>query len=110
MTTLHYHIPDQAALNAACLAFIIRGGLFFKTKETYSLGATVLVNLRLLDELETLDFSAKVVWLTPRYESDQMPEGVGVQFCEEDAKRVRLRIEALLPEAFSLSASMDFFG
>lgn len=109
--SITYHIPDKEALAAACMPFIIRGGLFLKGNSHYPLGTQLTITLQLLDEPDCIDFLAKVVWLTPRYESDQLPEGCGVQFCEEDSKPMRFRIEAILPEAFTLKAtSIDFFG
>lgn len=108
--TLTYHILNEEMLAAACMPFIIRGGLFIKTSEVFTLGTHVTVTLMLLDELEPLDFNATVIWLTPGHESDQMPQGLGVQFSEEDSKRVRSRLESIVSGAFTLNATnMEFF-
>lgn len=109
MHSLCYVLPDEAALTRACLPFIKGGGLFLKTTMVFSLMDTIKVELQLWNEPEPLRFMARVVWLTPAYERDQLPQGIGIQFVEEDAKHLRTAIENVVSNAFSLSVTNNFF-
>lgn len=108
MNSLSYVLPDEAALTKACLPFIKGGGLFLKTTMVFSLMEMIEVELQLWSEPEPLRFMARVVWLTPSYERDQLPQGIGIQFSEEDAKEVRTAIENVVINAFSLSTTHFF--
>ena len=103
MESIEYRITEKNELAKACMPFIKNGGLFIKTSLTYPLGTELDVSLKLLDEPEVLHFIGKVVWITPKHEQNQMPEGVGLQFNETQAPQIRQKIEALLPEAFSMN-------
>lgn len=109
MNSLCYTLIDETALVNACLPFIKGGGLFFKTTNAFTLMETIKVELHLWSDPEPLRFMAKVVWLTPVYERDQLPQGIGVQFIEEDAKRVRSTIENLVINAFAGVGASHFF-
>lgn len=109
MNNLFYALTDETTLAAACLPFVKGGGLFLKTTSVFALMEPIMVELQLLNEPEPLKFMARVVWLTPSYERDQLPQGVGIQFIEEDAKRVRDTIESVVSNAFALSANSHFF-
>lgn len=109
MNNLFYALTDEAALVAACLPFIKGGGLFLKTTSVFTLMEHIMVELQLLNEPEPLKFMARVVWLTPSYERDQLPQGIGIQFIEEDAKRVRDTIENVVSNPFAFSANTHFF-
>ena len=111
MDTLNYTFSDKDALASACMGFIIRGGLFLAVNKAYALGESMNIVVQLWDETEPLVFMAKVIWLTPIHEGDQWPQGVGIQFGEEDSKWVRARIETYVEEAFSVKPDkMAFFA
>jgi type IV pilus assembly protein PilZ len=102
MEIIEYHIHELQELEYACMSFVKNGGLFIKTPIVLPLGSLVKVSLKLLDSPSATEFQAKVVWLTPKREYTGLPEGVGVQFIEEDSGRMRKHIETLLPNAFSI--------
>lgn len=108
MDKLDYHLDKVEDIEFACLPFIKNGGIFIKTTSNYSLGTTLSINLKLLDEAP-ITFTGKVVWITPKREQNQMPEGVGVQFAEEHAQQTRKAIEALAPDAFALMRKTNSF-
>lgn len=109
MDTLNYSFSDKDVLAAACMGFIIRGGLFLAVDKAYTLGESINIAVQLWGEAEPLLFVAKVIWLTPPHESNQWPQGIGVQFCEEDSKLVRARIETYVEEAFSVKLDKTAF-
>lgn len=109
MTIINYAISDKEALTAACMPFISRGSLFFKGHFAYPVGTLLDISLQLPDDGGLIQFAGQVIWLTPKYERDQWPEGMGVQFSEQDAKRVRASIEAIVVDAFALMNS-NFFN
>ncbi|MCD6048090.1 MAG: pilus assembly protein PilZ [Gammaproteobacteria bacterium] len=102
MEIVEYQICDLQELEYACMPFIKNGGLFIKTSSTLPLGSLVKISLKLLDSLAAIEFQGKVVWLTPKREYTGLPEGMGIQFIEEDSGRMRKHIETLLPNAFSI--------
>jgi len=95
-SVLSLSIKEKAALYAAYMPFIKGGGLFIPTNKTYRMGEEVFMLLGLLDDPNKLKVAGRVVWVTPVTQGGR-PQGIGVQFSEEDGGvEVRNRIEALL--------------
>ena len=63
--TLFLTITDKNDLYAAYMPFVINGGLFITTNLPYEMGQEVSISLTLMDELEQLAISGKVIWTTP---------------------------------------------
>ncbi|MDY0205941.1 MAG: PilZ domain-containing protein [Pseudomonas sp.] len=88
-------IRDTSVLYAAYMPFIKHGGLFIPTIREYELGDEVLMSLNLMDEVEKIPATGRVVWVTPRGAQGNRAAGVGVQFSENDAI-ARNKIETYL--------------
>jgi len=89
-------IKDQNALYDAYMPYVINGGLFITTNRPYKLGDVVIMSLNLMDEMERLPVSGKVVWMTPGGTAGgYRSTGVGIQF-DEDSVPVRAKIETHL--------------
>lgn len=101
MEALEHRIASKEELAAACMPFIKNGGLFIKTSAIYNLDDQLNISLKLIDEPTAITFTGKVVWITPKHEQNQLPEGIGVQFSEEESEKIRTYIKDILPEAFS---------
>ncbi len=87
-------IEDVAVLGAAHMPYIKNGGLFIPTTKSYRLGDEILVLLSLLDA-GRIPLAGKVVWITPAGALGGKPQGIGVQFGDQD-EIVRQRIDTLL--------------
>jgi type IV pilus assembly protein PilZ len=93
---LSLHIKEKAALYSAYMPFIKGGGLFIPTNKTYKIGEEVFMLLSLLDDPNKLKVVGKVAWITPVTQGGR-PQGIGVQFSEQDGGiEVRNKIEGLL--------------
>jgi type IV pilus assembly protein PilZ len=89
-------IKEKAALYSAYMPFIRGGGLFIPTNKTYKLGEEVFMLLSLLDDPNKLKVVGTVAWITPVTQGGR-PQGIGVQFSEQDGGiEARNKIEALL--------------
>lgn len=89
-------IKEKAALYSAYMPFIKGGGLFIPTNKTYQLGEEVFMLLNLLDDPSKLKVVGNVAWITPVTQGGR-PQGIGVQFSEQDGGiEARNKIEALL--------------
>lgn len=89
-------IKDQNALYDAYMPYVINGGLFITTNRPYKLGDVVIMSLNLMDEMDRLPVSGKVVWLTPGGAAGgYRSTGVGIQF-DDDSVSVRTKIETHL--------------
>ena len=89
-------IKEKAALYSAYMPFIKGGGLFIPTNKTYSIGDEVFMLLSLLDDPNKLKVVGKVAWITPVTQGGR-PQGIGVQFSEQDGGiEARNKIEGLL--------------
>jgi Tfp pilus assembly protein PilZ len=84
------------------MPFIKGGALFLKVAGQYPLETLLRISLTLIDEPAPIEFTGKVVWVTPKHERNQLPEGIGIQFSEEDAKLMRTKIEEFMTDAFSV--------
>lgn len=84
-------IADAAMLHAAAMPFILGGGVFIPTAESYRLGDEVFVLLRLPGETAATPVAGKVVWVTPKGARRGCPAGIGLQLQEaDDALRQRM--------------------
>lgn len=89
-------IKEKAALYSAYMPFLKGGGLFIPTNKTYKLGEEVFMLLSLLDDPNKLKVVGTVAWITPVTQGGR-PQGIGVQFSEQDGGvEARNKIEALL--------------
>lgn len=80
----------------AYMPFVKGGGLFISTDEKLEMGTNVAITLKLMDDLEEYSLTGKVVWINPQFAQGNLPQGVGVQFTDANAQRVRDRIENYL--------------
>src|SRR5690606_40006129 len=92
-------IRDKAVLYAAYMPYIKGGGLFIPTAKPYEIGDDVFLLLNLMEESEKLPAPAKVVWVTPKGAQGNRAAGIGVQFCDDEGKEVRNKIETYLAGA-----------
>ena len=89
-------IRQKAALYAAYMPFVERGGLFVPTHRQASLGDEVYLILSLLEDPARIPVSGRVVWITPTGASRRQ-QGLGIQFANDEAGRnARVRIEEIL--------------
>lgn len=89
-------IKEKSALYSAYMPFVKGGGLFIPTNKTYKIGEEVFMLLCLLDDPNKLKVVGKVAWITPVTQGGR-PQGIGVQFSEQDGgMEARNKIEALL--------------
>ena len=92
-------IKDKAVLYAAYMPYITHGGLFVPTNKSYELGEEVFMLIQLLEESEKLPVSGKIIWITPGHAQGNRAPGIGVQFCQEEGRLVRNKIETYLAGA-----------
>lgn len=89
-------IKEKSALYAAYMPYVKGGGLFIPTNKNFKIGEEVFMLLSLVDDPVKLKVVGKVVWTTPTASTNR-PQGVGVQFSENDGGlEVRNKIEAIL--------------
>jgi type IV pilus assembly protein PilZ len=94
--TLTLSITDKNELYAAYMPFVINGGLFISTQLAYEMHEHVPILLTLMDEVEPLAISGKVIWTTPPRTDSYRPCGIGIQFNKNDNNNVRNKIETYL--------------
>jgi len=93
-------IKERTALYAAYLPFVKRGGLFIPTNRPYQMGDQVYMLLALIEDLNKMPISGKVVWITPAGAQGNRQQGIGVQFDDnEGSNTVRGKIEGILGNA-----------
>jgi type IV pilus assembly protein PilZ len=95
-------IKDKQALYMAYMPFVKNGGLFVPTRKDYNLGDEMFLLVKIIDEIEPVSISGKVVWITPPGALGNRPEGVGVQFTGENAIKTKNLIESKLGGSLSL--------
>lgn len=94
---LALHIKEKPALYAAYMPYIRGGGIFIPTNRLFNLGDEVFMLLTLLDDVNKLAVSGKVVWLTPGGAQDTSKQGIGVKFSDNDSGHAaRAKIESLI--------------
>lgn len=94
--TLSCLFKDEAALYLAYMPFVIGGGLFVRTNNTYALGSTIALSVQLFTEPAPCLIDAKVVWITPKGAQGNKPVGIGLQFQGENSRNVSNKIETYL--------------
>lgn len=94
--TLALTIKDKAVLFAAYMQFVNSGGLFIPTQREFQWGEELHIHLTLMEEPEKFQFSAKVVWITPKGAQGNRAPGIGVQFLGPEGKKVRDKMETYL--------------
>ena len=95
-------IKDKQALYMAYTPFVQDGGLFVPTKKDYNLGDEMFLLVKIIDEVEPVSISGKVIWITPPGALGNRPEGVGVQFTGDTAVKTKNLIESKLGASLSL--------
>ena len=89
-------IQEKAALYAAFMPFIKGGGLFIPTNKSFKVGDEVFMLLSLIEDPVKLKVVGHVIWITPVAQGNR-PQGIGVQFSENDGgKEARNKIESIL--------------
>ncbi len=96
-------IKDKQALYMAYMPFIKNGGLFIPTQKTYELGDELFLLVKIMDESDPVSISGKVVWVSPAGALDNRPQGVGIQFTNDDAHKTVSLIESKLGASLSLA-------
>ena len=96
---ISFAITDRGALYASYLSFVQNGGLFVPTSRTYSLGDTVFLLLRIMDDVSLVPVAGTVVWVTPPGAQGNKAAGVGVQFADDDNGATKTIIEQHLAAA-----------
>ena len=96
-SVLSLNISSKSALYAAYMPFLKNGGIFLPTPKSYKLGDEVFLLLQLLDDPTKHPIAGSVAWVTPPGAQGGKPQGVGVQFPDDESgKAVRHRIEQIL--------------
>lgn len=98
-------IKDKQALYMSYMPFVKNGGLFVPTKKDYNLGDEMFLLVRIMDEIDPVHISGKVVWVSPPGALGNRPRGVGVQFMGDDARATVNLIEQKLGASISLTRS-----
>lgn len=75
------------------------------TKKDYDLGDEMFLLVKIMEELEPVHISGKVVWISPPGALGNRPRGVGVQFMGDDARATVNLIESKLGASISLTRS-----
>lgn len=101
-------IADAAMLHAAAMPFILGGGLFIPTTESYRLGDEVFVLLQLPGETAATPVAGKVVWVTPKGARRGCPAGIGLQL-QEDDDALRQRMSDGLEAGASVFADLETY-
>jgi len=96
-------IKDKQALYMSYMPFVKNGGLFVPTQKDYNLGDEMFLLVKVMDEIEPVHISGKVIWISPAGALGNKPRGVGVQFMGDDAKSTVHLIESKLGASISLT-------
>lgn len=94
-------------LYAAYMPFLVNGGVFIPTKETFQVGEVVGLDLRLIEDSERHVLDGIIAWLTPLGAQGGKPAGIGVHFVEDAASVVRNKIETHLAGKIKASNSTN---
>lgn len=98
-------IKDKQALYMSYMPFVAGGGLFVPTKKDHNLGDEMFLLVRIMDEVDPVQISGKVVWISPVGALGNRPRGVGIQFIGDDARKIANLIESKLGASLSLTRS-----
>lgn len=85
---LSLSIKDAIGLHAAYMPYVENGGLFVPTNKKYQIGDEVFILLSLMDEVEKIPISGKVIWLTPKGAQGNRSAGIGVQFSDQEGSLI----------------------
>lgn len=86
-----------AELSKAYLAFIEGGGLFIPSNEQdYQLDEEIFLKVDLEGAAEPYRLVGKVAWISTHTDGKEYPRGIGIQFQDEEGKRLNMEILALL--------------
>lgn len=96
-------IKDKQALYMSYMPFVENGGLFVPTKKEYNLGDEMFLLVKIIDEIEPIHISGKVIWISPAGALGNRPLGVGIQFTGDDARATVVLIENKLGASVSLT-------
>lgn len=96
-SVLSLNINSKTGLFMAYMPFLKRGGLFIPTTRPYALGDEIFMLLTLMDEPARLPIAGTVVWVTPAGAQGSKPQGIGIQFSDDESgQAARTKIETLL--------------
>lgn len=95
---LSLSIRDTGLLYSYYMPYIRNGGIFIPTPRAHNLGDEIFVLLQLMDEPERIPLIGRVVLVTPKQAENQRPQGIGVQFDDEEGRLIRQRIESYLTQ------------
>lgn len=104
---ISYKFTTVKNLYNAYMPFIEKGGLFIPSRESFSLGEKVMLDILFLDHPKAYQIPGQVAWLTPAGAQGGKPQGVGVQFIGDDADKIRIQIETHLAGMLDSSISTD---
>lgn len=100
-------LETKEELYASNMPFIKKGGIFIPTNHNLELGDLVILELKLMDEVEIFTLQCQVVWKTPAGAQGNMAPGVGLQFLDETGDLVRKKINAHLGGSLESDARTD---
>ena len=89
-------LKTKQDLYMANMPFVRDGGIFIATREDYSLGQQVQIELDLIDETDPLSVEARIVWKTPAGAQGNLLPGIGVQFTSKEGHKINKTIEHYL--------------
>jgi len=89
-------INDLDELHRSYMPFIMNGGLFIPTKNTYPLNCELFILLRLMDYPERISINGKVIWITPGNSENYRVQGVGIQLYNDTNSTIKFKIENFL--------------
>jgi len=96
-------IKDKQALYMSYMPFVKNGGLFVPTQKDYHLGDEMFLLVKVMDEIDPVHISGKVIWISPPGALGNKPRGVGLQFTGDTAKSTVNLIESKLGASISLT-------
>lgn len=84
-------------LNKAYLPFIKGGGLFIPSNEqNFQMDEEIFLKVDLEGAAEPFRLVGKVAWISTHTDGKEYPRGIGVQFQDEEGKRLNMEIKSLL--------------
>ena len=89
-------VKDKNALYLAYMPYVVNGGLFVPTDNSYQIGDEVFMLLQLMEEEEKIPVAGKVIWITPKGAQGKRTAGIGVQFSDQDQGGTQKKIENYL--------------
>jgi len=93
---IQYEIHTQQELNLSYMPFIVEGGLFIPTTDTFRLGEHIIVDLKMPGQTEVQQVEGKVIWITPKNALYEVYQGIGIQLIGDNAKAMHEQIKTNL--------------